>query len=402
MYFAGVGAHHQNGIVEKLLRDLQNLARSSLIHAITRWPDAITTHLWPYALRKANNVINISIREGQTITPMEMFSGVAIAPNLLHHHPFGCPFYVLERKMQGGFKAPKWASRARLGVYLGSSDYYANNVGLVLSITTGLVSPQFHLKYDDEYISVSPDYGNIIPCSEWQFKCGFIGNTGKGNKATRINLNDLSVIDNPPDSNDLLLTNEESIDNQKEPSVQPPEGDLNPVSEGEIVPPIVDIQPPTDHQAVTTRSGRVVGLPSHLQDYTVPMRRKRRILDGSIYKWKARLNVDGGKQIHGLDYWETYAPATSWSTIRLVLLISVVNSWELRQLDFVQAFPQAPIQTEMYMELPKGYSVDNSRDHHVLKLVKNIYGQKQAGRVWNEFLLKGLKDIGFQQSAYDM
>jgi Reverse transcriptase (RNA-dependent DNA polymerase) len=30
-------------------------------------------------------------------------------------------------------------------------------------------------------------------------------------------------------------------------------------------------------------------------------RRKRRILDGSVCRWKARLNVDGGKQIRGVD-----------------------------------------------------------------------------------------------------
>jgi hypothetical protein len=45
------------------------------------------------------------------------------------------------------------------------------------------------------------------------------------------------------------------------------------------------------------------------------MRRKRRILDGTVYKWKARLNVDGGKQIRGVDYWETYAPLAMWTTI---------------------------------------------------------------------------------------
>jgi hypothetical protein len=43
------------------------------------------------------------------------------------------------------------------------------------------------------------------------------------------------------------------------------------------------------------------------------------------------------------------------------------------------------------MEAPKGYSVDNSQDHHVLILIKNMYGQKQAGRVWIEFLNNGLK-----------
>jgi transposase InsO family protein len=153
MSFAGVGAHHQNGIVEKRIRDLQDLARLSLIHAMTRWTSAITTHLWPYVLQKANSVINLSIKDDQSRTPMELFAGVEISPNLRNHHPFDCPVYVLERKMQGGFKA--WSSRARMCIYLGNSDHYASNVGLVRSLTAGLVSPQFHLKFDDEYNSSS-------------------------------------------------------------------------------------------------------------------------------------------------------------------------------------------------------------------------------------------------------
>jgi hypothetical protein len=315
---------------------------------------------------------------------MELFSGVAIAPNLLHHHPFGCPVYVLERKMQGRFKAPKWASRARLGVYLGSSAHYANNVGLVLSITTGLVSPQFHLKYDAEFTSKLPNYGNIIPPSDWQEKCGFLGDQGKI-KSTKIDLHELSIVDNPPMSSDRMLTH----DDNDNPPMQISEGETMPVSEGEQATPFVELQPPTIEAPVTTRSGRVTGPPSRYQDYVVygvtpsceamhppidclsplvfaassdpdvlyyhearqahdrdqfvktmedeiigqtengtwqiikksevpedarilpavwAMRRKIRILDGSIYKWKARLNVDGGKQVQGLDYWETYAP----------------------------------------------------------------------------------------------
>ena len=38
------------------------------------------------------------------------------------------------------------------------------------------------------------------------------------------------------------------------------------------------------------------------------MRRKRRIATGEVYKWKARLNIHGGKQEYGVNYWETYAP----------------------------------------------------------------------------------------------
>jgi hypothetical protein len=43
--FCGVGAHHQNGIGEKRIRDLQRKATTLLLHAQRRWPDAINTHL---------------------------------------------------------------------------------------------------------------------------------------------------------------------------------------------------------------------------------------------------------------------------------------------------------------------------------------------------------------------
>jgi hypothetical protein len=38
---------------------------------------------------------------------------------------------------------------------------------------------------------------------------------------------------------------------------------------------------------------------------------------------------------------------------------------------------------------------------HVLKLEKNIYGQKQAGRMWNLFLMDKLMSIGFTMSLLD-
>ena len=53
----GVNSHFQNGIAEKRIRDLQDHARKSLIDAKVRWPEAITTNLWPYAMRNANDDI---------------------------------------------------------------------------------------------------------------------------------------------------------------------------------------------------------------------------------------------------------------------------------------------------------------------------------------------------------
>ena len=56
----------------------------------------------------------------------------------------------------------------------------------------------------------------------------------------------------------------------------------------------------------------------------------------------------------------------------------------------------------MYMEIPRGFRYEGSRKTHCLLLEKNIYGQKQAGRIWNQFLHDGLVARGFKQSKVDM
>jgi hypothetical protein len=66
------------------------------------------------------------------------------------------------------------------------------------------------------------------------------------------------------------------------------------------------------------------------------------------------------------------------------------------------AYPQAPIKMDMYMELPTGIHIkhENSKDR-ILKLLANIHGQKQAGRVWNSYLVTKLWEINFKQSLID-
>ena len=46
-------------------------------------------------------------------------------------------------------------------------------------------------------------------------------------------------------------------------------------------------------------------------------------------------------------------------------------------------------------------NVDGNKRDYVLKLNKNLYGMKQAGRVWYEHLKKGLIERGFKQSEVD-
>jgi Reverse transcriptase (RNA-dependent DNA polymerase) len=57
------------------------------------------------------------------------------------------------------------------------------------------------------------------------------------------------------------------------------------------------------------------------------MRRKRNLTTGEVLKYKERLNVDGSRQLKGVDFEETFAPVVSWSSIRLILPLASINNW---------------------------------------------------------------------------
>jgi hypothetical protein len=54
------------------------------------------------------------------------------------------------------------------------------------------------------------------------------------------------------------------------------------------------------------------------------------------------------------------------------------------------------------MEIPKGVNLDSADcKDYVLKLLKNLYSQKQAGHVWYNHLVNGLLELGFVRSMAD-
>ena len=177
--YCGVNAHFQNGIAERRIRDLQERTRTSMLYAMSKWKKMVKINLWPYAMRHANDVANATPRKGDELSPLELFSGVQIAPKLGHFHAFGCPTYVLDNALQSGQGAPKWKERARLGVYLGSSPNHARSVALVLNPRTGHVSPQFHIKFDDFFETVQAKSTDLdTPDPDWKYLSGFATRKG--------------------------------------------------------------------------------------------------------------------------------------------------------------------------------------------------------------------------------
>jgi hypothetical protein len=78
-----------------------------------------------------------------------------------------------------GRKARKWQDRTRIGINLGYSSRHAHSVSLVLSLQTGLVSPQFHCSYDALFETTTGTQARSIPKSQWQYKEGFIKEPNK-------------------------------------------------------------------------------------------------------------------------------------------------------------------------------------------------------------------------------
>ena len=111
------------------------------------------------------------------------------------------------------------------------------------------------------------------------------------------------------------------------------------------------------------------------------MRRKRDIKTNEITKYKARLTVDGSKTHKGEHYNETYALVASWKSMRLLTTLAIALLWHTIQLDYVQAFPQAPINKPIYFKIPTGFKLKGHPKDHTLKVNNNIYGQKNAGQV---------------------
>ena len=51
------------------------------------------------------------------------------------------------------------------------------------------------------------------------------------------------------------------------------------------------------------------------------------------------------------------------------------------KIDFVMAYTQAEVETDtLYMQVPTGYDLPKEKKGtHILKILRNIYGQKQVG-----------------------
>jgi len=127
----------------------------------------------------------------------------------------------------------------------------------------------------------------------------------------------------------------------------------------------------------------------------------KRFPDGRVRKFKARYCAGGHRQVEGVDYFDKYAPVVAWSTVRMLLTLSLSQGWATKQVDFSNAFVQATLKEEVYVSLPATFGDDQGNKNSVLKLNKSLYGLVQSPLYWFNFISATLDNRGFKPSNID-
>jgi len=123
----------------------------------------------------------------------------------------------------------------------------------------------------------------------------------------------------------------------------------------------------------------------------------------NLQRFKARLVAKGFTQVPGTDYYDTYSPVFSYTSLRTVLAIACNRGFQLDQWDLKSSFIQQQLDVEhMYLECPEGYDkLMPNGEPAALHCKQSIYGLKQSSRLLHKRLSEHLSSLGFRQLISD-
>ena len=123
----------------------------------------------------------------------------------------------------------------------------------------------------------------------------------------------------------------------------------------------------------------------------------KRDSDGRFLKFKARLTFRGDQQD---DVGDTWAPTIHAETWRFLLAVGARLDLEMSQMDIAGAFLKEHMPADMddmYMRLP----VAHTGDPIFVRLLRSLYGLREAPRIFHLGLRKHLLKLGFRTSMFD-
>ena len=122
--------------------------------------------------------------------------------------------------------------------------------------------------------------------------------------------------------------------------------------------------------------------------------------------FRARITARGYEQIDGIhfDGSSISAPVTNEFTVKIILVLGLMADWDFDLIDIHGAFLLGLFEDneEIYIEVPQGF--EKKYIHYgdvVLKLVRTIYGTKQAAMAyWREQCI-AMRDMNYDRSSCD-
>jgi hypothetical protein len=167
-----------------------------------------------------------------------------------HVHTFACPVFALQNTLAAGNAVPTWSPRAQLGLNLGPSPMHARKVYLVLNLSTGLVSPQYHCCFDDFFETTKYGGLDVSVSSTWQ-QLAQLGRTNKIPSQGLLQMlhspmstetpSDIDVpLEEPGISNDkFAVTWDKEVDSNQDPQVTTNQQDAQASQEAEGASPTI-------------------------------------------------------------------------------------------------------------------------------------------------------------------
>ena len=105
------------------------------------------------------------------VSPLDLFTKMHWPQHRFHDcHVWGSPTYVLEKMISDGKKLPRWKPHSHRCMFMGSSPHHATSAPLVLNLTTGAITPQYHVVFNDWFATIqvtSQAQNNILSQNVW-------------------------------------------------------------------------------------------------------------------------------------------------------------------------------------------------------------------------------------------
>ena len=96
---SGVGAHHQNVVVERAIGMVVSMTRMITLHAKMWWPSGISTKLWPMAMKHAQHLLN-HLPADNNVCPLDLVLKTSVSQSALRNlHVWGAPCFEPQTRM---------------------------------------------------------------------------------------------------------------------------------------------------------------------------------------------------------------------------------------------------------------------------------------------------------------